>query len=326
MPQPLTTAQLSPVRSATVADEMRQQRNNEAKALIGSRVGTAKAMFTQHSASGQLNSSPNSKSLADSSNGSNIANATGSSQQHSNVGRGAAPPAKPARNSIAQRIKSFNNAASPVKYPGTTATSAAATPPSERQSESPVPVAKTNIPNAVPEEAFEEPQKQSVADETSPENGHTAATKTATIQPPQETQPSTTFVEQSFITPTPPPPATYEDESVGDQYSTIKRSPYTKQNSNASSNSLVATPVDAEPPPSVLSAEPIVPVEASKKTGANGGGGGDGMSMSDASRGVVIKNGRCRCDFFWEASICIVIYCYLTQTWPATMTSSTRTS
>lgn len=33
---------------------MRQQRNNEAKELIGMRVGTAKAIFNQNSASGQM--------------------------------------------------------------------------------------------------------------------------------------------------------------------------------------------------------------------------------------------------------------------------------
>lgn len=62
----------------TQAEEMRQARNNEAKELIGSRVGTAKAIFTQNSSSGQM---------------------------HSNK----AAPAKPVRNSIAQRINSLNN-------------------------------------------------------------------------------------------------------------------------------------------------------------------------------------------------------------------------
>lgn len=63
----------------TQAEEMRQQRNNEAKQLIGSRVGTAKAIFTQNSASGQMH---NPKTAA---------------------------PAKPVRNSIAQRINLLNN-------------------------------------------------------------------------------------------------------------------------------------------------------------------------------------------------------------------------
>lgn len=63
----------------TQAEEMRQQRNNEAKQLIGSRVGTAKAIFTQNSASGQMLTSKT------------------------------AAPIKPVRNSIAQRINSLNN-------------------------------------------------------------------------------------------------------------------------------------------------------------------------------------------------------------------------
>lgn len=62
----------------TQAEEMRLARNNEAKELIGTRVGTAKAIFTQNSSSGQM---------------------------HSNK----AAPAKPVRNSIAQRINSLNS-------------------------------------------------------------------------------------------------------------------------------------------------------------------------------------------------------------------------
>lgn len=57
---------------------MRQQRNREAKELIGSRVDTAKAIFTQNSAASQL-----------------------SNQK--------AAPIKPIRNSIAQRINTLNN-------------------------------------------------------------------------------------------------------------------------------------------------------------------------------------------------------------------------
>lgn len=61
---------------------MRQQRNQEAKELIGSRVGTAKAIFTQNSASGQMHN------------------------KHSTTN---AAPTKPVRNSIAQKINNFNN-------------------------------------------------------------------------------------------------------------------------------------------------------------------------------------------------------------------------
>lgn len=68
----------SPSSSNTQVDEIRKARNNEAKELIGSRVGTAKAIFSQNSASGQM-------------------------FQKNNA------PAKPVRNSIAQRINSLNN-------------------------------------------------------------------------------------------------------------------------------------------------------------------------------------------------------------------------
>lgn len=57
---------------------MRQQRNNEAKELIGSRVGTAKAIFNQNSASGQM-----------------LLNKSSA-------------PIKPVRNSIAQRVNVLN--------------------------------------------------------------------------------------------------------------------------------------------------------------------------------------------------------------------------
>lgn len=76
VPKPLNPP--SPVRTNTSADEMRQQRNREAKELIGSRVDTAKAIFTQNSAASQL-----------------------SNQK--------AAPIKPIRNSIAQRINTLNN-------------------------------------------------------------------------------------------------------------------------------------------------------------------------------------------------------------------------
>lgn len=76
VPKPLNPP--SPVRLDTSADEMRQQRNREAKELIGSRVDTAKAIFTQNSAASQL-----------------------SSQKSA--------PIKPIRNSIAQRINTLNN-------------------------------------------------------------------------------------------------------------------------------------------------------------------------------------------------------------------------
>ncbi|XP_069967102.1 drebrin-like protein [Bactrocera oleae] len=63
----------------TEAERMRQQRNQEARELIGSRVIAAKAIFTQNTSQGQLQTKLNT-----------------------------APPAKPARTSIAQRINAFN--------------------------------------------------------------------------------------------------------------------------------------------------------------------------------------------------------------------------
>lgn len=74
----------------------------------------------------------------------------------------------------------------------------------------------------------------------------------------------------------------YED-SAGDQFSTIKRSPYSKQNSN---NSQVTTPVETEPPASI----PTTTIIAAQS--AAGGGGGGVATESDTKRGVVIQNGK----------------------------------
>ncbi|KAH8236160.1 hypothetical protein KR032_011076 [Drosophila birchii] len=80
-PQPLSPEKTAPgfTNNLTDAERMRQARNQEARELIGSRVGAAKAMFTKHTSEGQLQSKLNTQ-----------------------------PPAKPARNSIAQRINVFN--------------------------------------------------------------------------------------------------------------------------------------------------------------------------------------------------------------------------
>lgn len=40
----------------TEAERMRQERSQEARELIGSRVGAAKAIFTKHTSEGQLQS------------------------------------------------------------------------------------------------------------------------------------------------------------------------------------------------------------------------------------------------------------------------------
>lgn len=79
-PQPLSPIKTigSPNRVMTEADRMRLQRSQEARELIGSRVGTAKAIFTQNTSDGQMQT----KTSA---------------------------PVKPVRNSIAQRITALNN-------------------------------------------------------------------------------------------------------------------------------------------------------------------------------------------------------------------------
>ncbi|XP_067647020.1 drebrin-like protein [Eurosta solidaginis] len=86
-PQPLspekTVASLF-TAGMTEAERMRQQRNQEARELIGSRVIAAKAVFTQNTSQGQLQTKLNT-----------------------------APPAKPARTSIAQRINAFNQPTEP---------------------------------------------------------------------------------------------------------------------------------------------------------------------------------------------------------------------
>uniref|UniRef100_A0A1L8E5W7 Putative drebrin n=1 Tax=Nyssomyia neivai TaxID=330878 RepID=A0A1L8E5W7_9DIPT len=66
----------SPVRTQTNAEQMRQQRNQEARELIGSRVGQAKAIFSQNTTNVPVTK--------------------------------ASAPVKPARNSLAQRINSLN--------------------------------------------------------------------------------------------------------------------------------------------------------------------------------------------------------------------------
>jgi len=57
-PQPLSPEKTAPgfSNNLTDAERMRQARNQEARELIGSRVGAAKAMFTKHTSEGQLQS------------------------------------------------------------------------------------------------------------------------------------------------------------------------------------------------------------------------------------------------------------------------------
>ncbi|XP_068148533.1 drebrin-like protein [Drosophila tropicalis] len=139
-PQPLspekTVANFG--QNLTDAERMRQARNQEARELIGSRVGAAKAMFTKHTSEGQLQSKLNTQ-----------------------------PPAKPARNSIAQRINAFNQnqpqetavpspprSQSPIKP----VVAVASTPPLPAVQETiPTPPVAAEVVSTIPE-AIEEPQ------------------------------------------------------------------------------------------------------------------------------------------------------------------------
>lgn len=254
---------------------MRQQRNNEAKALIGSRVGTAKAMFTQHSASGQMHGSANAAAAA---------------------ANRAAAPAKPARNSIAQRINSFNNATVATATATSATTTTKPAPASEMAD-----VVKSHIPAPVPEEAEDNVEEKHYDEEKtnaskaaavdaveSPENhsnGH--ATQSIAADEPIHHSSAVADVQPTEVPAVAAVTTAYEEDTVvGDQYSTIKRSPYTKQNSTASGNSQVATPVDPEPPTSIPEVQVQVQPKATSALTINA------LSASDASRGVVIKDGR----------------------------------
>lgn len=245
---------------------MRQQRNDEAKALIGTRVGTAKAIFSQHSASGQMHGNANAAAAA--------------------AANRAAAPAKPARNSIAQRINSFNNAAV-----------ATATTPKSPPVIEVADVIKSHIPAAVHEETEDtvaemkdETEKTvsmaPVGDVIEPpvnrSNGHEAQTIAEDEQIHTQVDVPVADVHSAMPATTVAP--VYEE--VGDQYSTIKRSPYTKQNSTASSNSQVATPVEPEPPTTMPEVQVVVAKTTTTSITSNA------ISASDASRGVVIKNGE----------------------------------
>lgn len=273
-PQPLQPAQLSPVRSTTVADEMRQQRNNEAKALIGSRVGTAKAIFAQNTASGQMNST--STSSASSSSGTNTATGSGPAGGASTASSRSPAPAKPARNSIAQRINTFNNAAA---------------------NEEAANAAKSHIPVAVQE--HHDDVEDIPKSETLPTNGHNTATTTA-IATGAESSQSHPETEAHNAVATAAAAAgaglgeAENEDSAADQFSTIKRSPYTKQGSTASSNSQVVTPVSDSDRTVSSSVSEMALADAT--TVSSGFGDSVSMSMqSDASRGVVIKNGERDC-------------------------------
>ncbi|XP_062135690.1 drebrin-like protein [Drosophila sulfurigaster albostrigata] len=163
-PQPLSPEKTSAnfANNLTDAERMRQARNQEARELIGSRVGAAKAMFTKHTSEGQLQSKLNTQ-----------------------------PPAKPARNSIAQRINVFNNSESQGAV--------ASSPP------------RSITPNKSPVRAPVVVEAPPVV-ETPPV---VAAVVTSEAISEEETQPAEDL------------PLAHESE----QFSTIKRSPHSKSNS-----------------------------------------------------------------------------------------------
>lgn len=220
-PQPLTPIQLSPVRTMTPAEEMRHQRNNEAKELIGSRVGMAKAIFNQNSASGQML----------------LANK--------------AAPIKPVRNSIAQRVNTLNHLDNDETSSPTNVVVPSSKPDQNLSSTS----------RTADIDQSEDGQPRSTT-ETEPIQGHASAAVPSTVVSIRFRLKCICLIyvicdfdqqEQRY-------------DGDDDQFSTIKRSPYSKQNST---NSQITTPVDAEPPVVVQS------------------------SLADTNRGVVIQNGKC---------------------------------
>lgn len=171
----------------TAAEEMRQQRNLEARELIGSRVGTAKAIFNQNSASGQM-------------------------QTNNKVA-----PAKPIRNTIQQRF-----APQTAESDGEKNDESAPHSSNENSPEKTVKIAEQVVLNAENIQTF-----QNVINNGKAEKG---------IEETVESKPSSANDQRS---------AEQQQYDDGDQYSTIKRSPYTKSNSN---NSQVSTPVENDPP------------------------------------------------------------------------------
>lgn len=188
-PQPLSpekTVTSAFGNNLTEADRMREQRSQEARELIGSRVGAAKAIFTKHTSEGQLQSKLNT-----------------------------APPAKPVRNSITQRINAFNQPHSQNDSP---------TAPAQSQ---PLPgkitlpkqaVAVAEIEKTLPKELKEEP-----ALEQQPMKQQEEAHLEQPVKP-----------EMTAIANNEEDAHNLDDyplEPDSEQYSTIKRSPHSKSNS-----------------------------------------------------------------------------------------------
>lgn len=149
---------------------MRQQRNQEAKELIGSRVGTAKAIFSQNTSSGQMLNNKNSA------------------------------PIKPVRNSIAQRINTFNN--------------------------------QPNSPVYEDEKIIEEPLKKIVEPEQIPVPVIPVPVQSTNGGSAEEAEKIEKIVFKEVKEIEIAVPAQIDDDDDdGDQYSTIKRSPHLKTNS-----------------------------------------------------------------------------------------------
>ncbi|KAJ6649465.1 Drebrin-like protein [Pseudolycoriella hygida] len=168
----------------TQAEEMRQQRNLEARELIGSRVGTAKAIFSQNSASGQM-------------------------QTNNKIA-----PTKPIRNTIQQRFA-----------PQATETESETAPQS---------IENTAVENAT--EKVAKVAEEIVLNTDNIQTFQNVINNAKTEKKVEETVEVKTLINEE---------QSAEQYDDGDQFSTIKRSPYTKTNSN---NSQVSTPVESDAP------------------------------------------------------------------------------
>ncbi|XP_055855581.1 drebrin-like protein isoform X2 [Episyrphus balteatus] len=196
-PQPLSPEKtLNQGQGMTEAERMRQLRNQEARELIGSRVGAAKAIFTRNTSEGQLQSN-------------------------------SAPPAKPARASIAQRINALNNQQSepaPVPTPTPAAVPVATATAAATAAAVPVPVAVSIIKEIAPS-----PAPQPVVE---------------IIQEEAPVKPEMTTITNEEVHSS---AATEDYMDQEEQYSTIKRSPHSKSNSLQSPDEVTVVQQVPEP-------------------------------------------------------------------------------
>lgn len=211
----------SPQRSITQAEEMRQQRNKEAKELIGGRVGTAKAIFDQNSAAGQLSAGNN--------------------------GGFKAAPVKPVRNSIAQRINSLNSQQQPQDEP-----------PESNYNRNVVNAAIAHETPSIPIP----PSNNVIQEQPLPEVDNVKTNNVDDL--------TNDAAAQKHL-----------EEDDGDQFSTIKRSPYSK-----SSNSQAATPVETQPPAALVHEPNHGP---SNHSGAINGNGTQDSKIREQTIGIVFR-------------------------------------